>query len=83
MATQISNKKQIDNWMEEMIYIEEHLYKISLPNHKYSISCLSCSWEISYYEASKYLIVDNNNDISCPNCKEGRIRLKSQISKRF
>ena len=81
MTTQISNNKQIDNWIEEMIYVEEHLYKISLPYHKYSISCVSCSWEISYYEASKFLIVDN--DISCPNCKDGRIRLKSQISKRF
>jgi hypothetical protein len=81
MVTQISNKTQIDDWIEEMIYVEEHLHKISLPYHKYFISCLSCSWEISYYEASKYLIADN--DISCPNCKEGKIRLKSQISKRF
>jgi UDP-N-acetylmuramyl tripeptide synthase len=80
MATQISNKTQIDDWIEEMIYVEEHLHKISLPYHKYSISCLSCSWEISYYDASKYLI---DNDISCPNCKEGKIRLKSQMSKRF
>jgi hypothetical protein len=81
MVTQILNKTQIDDWIEEMIYVEEHLHKISLPYHKYFISCLSCSWEISYYEASKYLITDN--DISCPNCKEGKIRLKSQISKRF
>jgi hypothetical protein len=81
MVTQILNKTQIDDWIEEMIYVEEHLHKISLPYHKYFISCLSCSWEISYYEASKYLIIDN--DISCPNCKEGKIRLKSQISKRF
>jgi hypothetical protein len=39
MTTQISNKTQIDNWIEEMIYVEEHLYKISLPCYKYSISC--------------------------------------------
>ena len=81
MVTQVSNKTKIDDWIEEMIYVEEHLYKISLPYDKYFIRCLSCSWEISYYEASKIFIVDN--DIICPNCKKGKIRLKSQISERF
>ena len=81
MVTQVSNKTKIDDWIEEMIYVEEHFYKISLPYDKYFILCLSCSWKISYYEASKYLIVDN--DITCPNCKKGKIRLKSQKSERF
>lgn len=81
MVTQFSNQTEIANWIEEMIYAEEHLHKISLPYDKYYISCLSCSCELSYYEASKSLIVDN--DIICPNCKEGKIRLKTRISKNY
>jgi hypothetical protein len=53
MTTQISNNKQIDNWIEEMIYVEEHLYKISLPYHKYSISC--------YLALGKYPIMKHLN----------------------
>lgn len=82
MVIQFSNQTEIDNWIEEMIYVEEHLHKISLPYDKYYISCLSCSCELSYYEASKSLIVDNDI-IICPNCKEGKIRLKTRISKNY
>lgn len=74
MTTQILKKMQLDEWMLEMIQVEEHLRKISLPYHRYSISCSSCGWEVSYSEARKYFIINNN--MSCHNCKEGYIRLK-------
>ena len=77
MLTKFSKQTEIDNWLEEMVYVEEHLHKISLSYDKYYINCLSCSTELSYYEAFKSLIVDNN--IVCPNCKEGKLRLKARI----
>ena len=84
MFPQFPYKTEIGNWLEEMIYVEEHLHKISLPYDKYYINCLSCSYELSYFEASKSLIVDNNNNnIICPNCKESRLRLKTRINKNF
>jgi hypothetical protein len=82
MFPQFPYKTGIGNWLEEMIYVEEHLHKISLPYDKYYINCLSCSYKLSYFEASKSLIVDNNN-IICPNCKDGRLRLKTRIIKNF
>lgn len=75
MTTQILKKIQLDEWMLEMIQVEEHLRKISLPYHSYFIRCSSCGWEVSYSEASKYFIINNN--MSCHNCKEGYIRLKN------
>jgi hypothetical protein len=75
LTTQISKKIQLDKWMVEMIQVEEHLRKISLPYRSYFISCSSCEWEVSYSEASEHFIIDNN--MSCHNCKEGNIRLKS------
>jgi len=77
MLTKFSNQTEIDNWLEEMIYVEEHLHNVSLPYDNYHINCLSCSYEVSYYEASKSLVVNNN--IVCPNCKEGKLRLKIGI----
>jgi hypothetical protein len=73
MKTQTS-KLQLNKWMVEMIQVEEHLRKISLPYHKYFISCSSCRWKVSYSESSDYFIIDNN--MSCQNCKDGRITLK-------
>lgn len=75
MTTQISKKIQLDKWMGEMIQVEEHLRKISLSYHNYFISCSSCGWKVSYSEASKHFIIDNN--MSSHNCKEGNVRLKS------
>ena len=69
-----TSKLQLDKWMKEMIQVEEHLRKISLHYHKYFISCSSCKWKVSYSESSEYFIINNN--ISCHNCKEGRITLK-------
>ena len=63
MTTQISNKIQLDKWMVEMIQVEEHLRKISLSYHNYFIRCSSCGWEVSYSDASKHFIIDNN--MSC------------------
>ena len=75
MTTPISKKIQLNKWMLEMAQVEEHLRKISLPYHRYFISCSSCGWEVSYSDASEHFIIDNN--ISCHNCKEGNIRLKN------
>ena len=74
MTTHLS-KMQLDDWMVEMIQVEEHLRKISLPYHNYFISCSSCGWRVSYSEAGDHFIINNN--INCQNCKEGNLRLKS------
>jgi Zn finger protein HypA/HybF involved in hydrogenase expression len=81
MTLQITNQTQIEEWIEEMTYIEEHLNKISLSHYNYSISCLSCFWEISYSESKNLLVIDNR--IRCPKCKGEKIRLKNQTSLRF
>jgi hypothetical protein len=75
MTTHLSKKVQLDDWMTEMIQVEEHLRKISLPFRNYFISCSACGWRVSYSEAGNHFII--NNDISCHNCKEGNLSLKS------
>lgn len=47
MTTHLS-KIQLDDWMVEMIQVEEHLRKISLPYHNYFISCSSCGWSFIF-----------------------------------
>jgi len=81
MTVQIIDENQIEEWIEEMIYIEEHLNKISFSHYNYSISCLSCFWEIPCSE-SKHLLVINNH-IRCPKCSGDKLRLKNVESKRF
>jgi len=76
MTVQINNKTKLDEWMEEMTYIEEHLNKISLSYYNYSISCMSCLWEVSYSESKYLLVIDDY--IRCPNCKGVKIRLKKR-----
>lgn len=80
MTIQITNQAQIEEWIEEMIYIEEHLNKISFSHYNYCISCLSCFWEISYFESKQLLVIDNR--IRCPNCKGDKIRLKNKTALR-
>jgi transcription initiation factor IIE alpha subunit len=75
IATHIPKKIQLNEWMLEMIQVEEHLRKISLPYHNYFITCSSCGWKVSYLEACDHFIINNN--IRCHDCKEGYLRLKS------
>ncbi|HJT86169.1 MAG TPA: hypothetical protein VJ697_16940 [Nitrososphaeraceae archaeon] len=81
MTVQINNKTKLDEWMEEMTYVEEHLNKISLSYYNYSISCMSCLWEVSYSESKHLLVIDDY--IKCPNCKGEKIRLKNKTSLKF
>ena len=81
MTVQINKKTKLDEWMEEMTYVEEHLNKISLSYYNYSISCMSCLWEVSYSESKYLLVIDDY--IRCPNCKGVKIRLKKKTSLKF
>ena len=40
--------------------------------YKYSLKCNSCSWNVSYSEASGSLDVSDKS-IVCPVCKDGKI----------
>jgi Zn finger protein HypA/HybF involved in hydrogenase expression len=81
MTLQITDQTPIEEWIEEMTYIVEHLNKKSFSHYNYSISCLSCFWEISYSESKILIVVDDR--IRCPKCKVEKIRLKKQTSLRF
>ena len=72
-----TNQTKLEEWMEEMTYVEEHLNKISLSDYNYSISCISCFWEVTYSESKHLLVIDGR--ITCPNCNDEKIRLKKRI----
>jgi len=44
----------------------------TLSLYKYSLKCNSCSWNVSYSEASGSLDVSDKS-VVCPVCKDGKI----------